>query len=428
MLTRRHFLGTAAATMLATPVILRGGTDDAEKLILSAPLTHSDWMLRPGSVWGAEGVHKMLDACKACGWSRIYWRTLDGGRANFPSKVVRPAHEWDHDNFWNPQTEEDWATFRRFYPHISDEDRKALIAKFVHYNYGEFDSLGEAIRYGHEIGLQIHAWISINEDDHGWGVISDFARDNPRFRWVRRDGRPYRSQMSFAFPEVRQYKLDIVQEILDGYDADGIFIDWIRTGDVRDNPQTDADGVANSGYEPPLVEAFKQRYGIDPHEVPNSDERWVALRAEPQTIYMRELRQRTGKAKKPLAIMVGHPWHYRGFLDKIDGNLRGLLLDVKTWAAEGLIDHAVAAGYYRDGGNAELAHNALRDETGGKVDMWTFAWVPETVAQFEADFALAQRVGAKQILFWEADYIAARGNAAELQAAMRRRAAGIATE
>jgi hypothetical protein len=160
--------------------------------------------------------------------------------------------------------------------------------------------------------------------------------------------------------------------------------------------------------------------------VPNDDERWIRVRAEPQTTFMRELRTRVAKhpRKIPLSVMVGHPWHYRGLGDKIDGNLRGLLLDVSTWAKEGLMDAAIAAGYYRDGGNAELAYKALREETGGKVDVWTYAWVPQSVADFDHDFDLAQRVGAKQILFWEADYIDDRTNAAELKQAMSAKSAG----
>src|ERR1019366_2958230 len=91
-----------------------------------------------------------------------------------------------------------------------------------------------------------------------------------------------------------------------------------------------------------------------------------------QTEFMRTARQlvRAQKRPIPLAVMVGHPWHYRGLMDKIAGNLRGLLLDVNTWAQEGLIDAAVAAGYYREGGTAELAYRALKRETEGKVDVW----------------------------------------------------------
>ena len=169
-----------------------------------------------------------------------------------------------------------------------------------------------------------------------------------------------------------------------------------------------------------MIEKFKSKFGVDPHEVPNGDERWVRLRAEPQTEFMRAARKlaRSQKRPVPVAVMVGHPWHYRGLMDKIDGNLRGLLLDVTTWAREGLMDAAVAAGYYRDGGTPEMAYRALKKETEGKVDVWSYAWVPQTVADFQRDFALAQQLGAKQILFWEADYIDDRPQAAELKAAM----------
>jgi glycosidase len=107
---------------------------------------------------------------------------------------------------------------------------------------------------------------------------SEFSKEHPEFRWRQRDGRAYHSQLSFAFPEVRQYKLALLKELL-AYDIDGFFFDWIRTGDVRDNPQTDAEGVAGYGYEEPLVEGFKKEFGDDPAKIPNGDERWVRMRA-----------------------------------------------------------------------------------------------------------------------------------------------------
>jgi len=65
---------------------------------------------------------------------------------------------------------------------------------------------------------------------------------------------------------------------------------------------------------------------------------------------------------------------------------------------------------------------ALREETESKVDVWTYAWVPGTVADVEQSLAVAEKVGAKQILYWEADYIDDRGNAGELKDALRQRA------
>jgi hypothetical protein len=423
--TRRSFLKSlAAATALPAACGLASPTADP-KLTLSAPLTHSDWILKPGIQWGPEGVHHMLDACKACGWSRVHWRALDGGRATYPSKVVRPSFKVDQDtSIWNPKTDAEKALYKKFFGGITEARRLQILNDQQRYDYGAYDTFAEAVRYGHKISLAIDAWISINEDDHGWGIVSDFAREHPQFAWSKRDGTPYHSQMSFAFPEVRKYKLAIIDELLTNYDLDGLFLDWIRTGDIRDNPQTDAKGVANSGYEAPNIAAFKSKYNTDPHDVPNDDDRWIRLRAEPQTVFMRSVRERVNKDKKrvPVAVMVGHPWHYRGMQDPIDGNLRGLLLDVPTWANERLIDSAIAAGYYRPGGDATKAFQALQNETNNKVDVWYYAWVPNTPEDFTRDFDAATRLGAKHILFWEADYIDDRPNAAALKQAMSARA------
>jgi hypothetical protein len=429
IMNRRQFLrstimaGCGASLLARSPAAARESARPA-KLILSAPLTHSDWVLKTGIPWGDAGVRHMLDACKAFGWSRVYWRALDGGRSLYQSKLMRPQGKWDDDNFWDPKTDAGRQALQRFTPNLTPEQRAAVRDKMKVYDYARFDSLGAAVRYGHQIGLQIHAWVSINEDDHGWGLQSEFSKKHPEYRWRHRDGRLYYSQLSFAFPAVRKYKLAILKELLGKYQIDGVFLDWIRTGDVRDNPQTDADGVADSGYEKPLVEKFKSKFGMESHEVSNGDERWVRLRAEPQTEFMRAARKvvRSHKRPLPLAVMVGHPWHYRGLMDKINGNLHGLLLDVNTWAREGLIDAAIAAGYYRDGGTPELACRALRKETDGRVDVWSYAWVPQNVAEFQRDFALAQQLGAPQVLFWEADYIDDRPQAAELKAAMSRQA------
>ncbi len=399
-------------------------TSKTNNLILGVPLTHSDWMLKPGIPWGPAGVHHMLDTCKACGWSNIYWRALDGGRALYRSKLLAPGGHWDADSYWSPQSEADRALFARFSGNMSDQKRKEILAKFAVLDYAHFDPLAEAVRYGHQIGLRIHAWVTINEDDHGWGLISDFSRKHPEFRWRRRNGTFYHSQLSFAFEEVRKYKLAILQELLDSYEIDGLFLDWIRTGDVRDNPQTDSAGVADSGYETPLIETFHMRFAIDPHDIPNGDDRWVRARAEPQTIFMRAARELVRRYDRsiPIAALVAHPWHYRGLMDPIDGNLRGLLLDVESWARKHLIDSAVAAGYYRPGGSPEKAYRALQKETHGLVDVWTYSWVPSTVRQFQQDADLARKLGAKEMLLWEADYIDDRPNAAELKAAM----AGVA--
>jgi uncharacterized lipoprotein YddW (UPF0748 family) len=420
-MNRRSFLQAAAATgafaFLQPP--LRAARPAGEKVILSAPLTHSDWMLKPGIAWGEPGVRHMLKACQAAGWTRVYWRVCDAGQATYASKLMRAAQHPDPDNIFNPQTDADREVVRRLLPNLTAAQGKGYLEKFATMDYGAFDSLASAIKIGHELGLEVHAWVTINEDDHGWGWPSEFSKAHPQFRWVRRDGRAYRSQLSFAFEEVRRYKLGILAELL-AYPIDGLFLDWIRTGDIRDNPQNDPAGIADFGYETPNLETFKKLTGLAPQEVAAADERWARVRAEPQTVFMRAARERcrARAPRLPLAVMVGHPWHYRGTVERIAGNLQGLMLDVAAWAREGLVDSVVAAGYYRDGGTSEKAWRALTEETGGKADVWSYAWVPQDVATFEREFELSGSLGARQILFWEADYIDDRTNAAELKRAM----------
>ncbi len=357
--------------------------------ILSSPVTHSDWMGKEETPdWGPKGVHQILDRAKQCGWRKVYWRCLDGGRALYPSKVLQPLAGVDEDNYHRGKPTE------------------IYVQRLSRFDWASFDAFREAVDYGHSIGLEVHAWLSINEDDHGWGWTSRYTREHPESRWVCRDGRVLRSQQSFAFPEVRAYKLAVVKEVLD-YRPDGIFFDWIRTGDVRDNPHTDADGVAIHGYERPNIDRFRELYGVDPHQVPNGDPRWVAVRAEPQTCFMRDAR-RLIREKIPaceVTALVQHRFSYRGMPTDTpyDGSLRGLLVDVKAWADEGLIDAVVAAGYYRPGGDPTTAYREMQSLTSGKVKVLLFGWL--TPNGFAESVPLAEKLGAPEILLWESDYV-----------------------
>ncbi|MEO7300148.1 MAG: twin-arginine translocation signal domain-containing protein, partial [Verrucomicrobiota bacterium] len=100
-MNRRNFLKRAVVGAGALPFGFNAlaqnekSTVAPRKLILGSPLTHSDWMLKPNVAWGEEGVRHMLDMCKAAGWSKVYWRVFDGGRACYNSKLLRPMGKWD---------------------------------------------------------------------------------------------------------------------------------------------------------------------------------------------------------------------------------------------------------------------------------------------------------------------------------------------
>jgi len=373
-----------------------------DKIIIVSPLTHSDWLLKGGIEWGPAGVKHMLDRCKEAGISKVFWRCFDAGMANYKSKYADPNGPPEKYNFYNPETEAERAMTG-----VSRERAAEIVTWLNGLDYAHFDSLDAAVKYGHEIGIQVWAWITINEDDHGWGSRSRFSIANQDSRWRKRDGTFYHSQQSFAYKKVRDYKLAIVTELVKNYQIDGVFLDWIRTGDIRDNPQTDAQGVADYGYEDIQAQGFKRQYGIDPHDIPNGDERWVKYRAQWSTEFMRSVRKmmKATNPELPLSVMVANPWGYRGNLNSINGNLKGMLLDVETWGKEGLVDSATPMGYYMNGGTPAMAYNDLRKEVGDKVDVWYYGWVPGDAESFDANFWSARKLGASTILFWEADYI-----------------------
>ena len=103
---------------------------------LSSPVSHSDWMLAKNPPkWGVEGVRQILDRARECGWSRVYWRCFDGGKACYPSKVMQPFAKWDDDNY-----------------HVG-KDSAWVLPIANKYDFGSFDALKEAISYGHTIGV-----------------------------------------------------------------------------------------------------------------------------------------------------------------------------------------------------------------------------------------------------------------------------------
>ena len=148
-MNRRHFLKSALISGCSAGSVARclageASSSESEKLILSTPLTHSDWMLKAGIPWGEAGVRHMLDACKACGWSRVYWRALDGGRSLYKSRLMRAAKtDGTMTVIGNPQS--DASTNRqlseRFSPSTTPDQRAVLLQKFAALDYAHFDSL-----------------------------------------------------------------------------------------------------------------------------------------------------------------------------------------------------------------------------------------------------------------------------------------------
>jgi hypothetical protein len=153
---------------------------------------------------------------------------------------------------------------------------------------------------------------------------STFWWQHPEFRIVDAKGK-VGTRFSFAFPEVREFKLAILREVAE-QDIDGINLDFQR------HP-------IFFSFEKPMAEAFKARYGIEASTVSQDDPRWFPLRFEHMTRFVRDVRQLlddTGKRKgRHLGLSVRIDWQKYATWG----------CDIETWLKEGLLDYLVVGQY-----------------------------------------------------------------------------------
>ena len=254
---------------------------------------------RPATACAAEAVRVHAEA----GFDTIFWKAY-AVRCEFPTRVGLT--------------------------------RSAAIQPHLRVNVGhlleQYDTLATAVTEAHANSLKILGWMRINNefsrrvdsDSPEWLKFSQlppFHEQHPEMRKRDRDGNLL-PQLSFAYPEVRQYLCDIAREILDR-GADGLMIDVLR------HPPMVC-------FDEPLVHAFMAETRQDPRRMPgDGTEAWLRFRATAFTELLRDLRrmmQDHGYADKELAVRaMPQPWRLLR-----DG------CDLRAWMDAGLIDCFIA--------------------------------------------------------------------------------------
>ncbi|MBZ2198998.1 family 10 glycosylhydrolase [Occultella gossypii] len=120
-------------------------------------------------------------------------------------------------------------------------------------------------------------------------------------------------RLSYAYPEMQSYILDLLVEAGSFPNIAGVMLDLCRYPDVV-------------GWDPPLVSAYQEEYGVDPRleTTVAGIERWLAFRCEPVTSLLREVRAALPAQK--VMVRIPRNWYF------------DYGLDVETWVSEGLID------------------------------------------------------------------------------------------
>ena len=163
---------------------------------------------------------------------------------------------------------------------------------------------------------------------------SAFAKEHPDWWALDREGKRElkvgsRLSMSLAVPEVRANMVDRYMNIVEESGGHGIQVEFVS--ELRD-----AHGAAIHGYEPPMVEAYRKRYGQSPSGLPNHDPQWLRFRAGFVTETLRELRRRmkARHSQAPVSIAV--------IAQDLEGphgdRYLGAFQDLRTWLDESLMD------------------------------------------------------------------------------------------
>jgi len=159
-----------------------------------------------------------------------------------------------------------------------------------------------------------------------------FFADNLQWRCRYPDGEPTR-EFSLAFPGVREYWVRLLREWAEDYQVDGVSLLFSRS-------------FPFAFFEEPVLEAFKEQYGMDMRQLSAYDPRVLQVRSQFVTQFLREIRQmldEVGRAQgRHIDTCYVVPIHagYARYSPK-DGLDECMAhgLDVATWIKEGLVDH-----------------------------------------------------------------------------------------
>ena len=136
-----------------------------------------------------------------------------------------------------------------------------------------------------------------------------------------------------AYPEVRHYWMEQVRQMLDA-GVDGIDIRTSAHGSNSDEPHA-------FGFNEPVLEAYRRRFGEDPTTDAEDLSRIAELRGEYYTAFLREASEAVRARGKKMHVHL-HAEAFRS--DPCYGQLMAfpanLHFNWKTWIREGLIDSA----------------------------------------------------------------------------------------
>ncbi len=206
----------------------------------------------------------------------------------------------------------------------------------------------------------IHVYCSVG--DNQW--VSDWP---PVDRWGERTAS---GPIEFCYPEARAALIkEYMKGVMRGYDGISLYT-YVENMALRYPDEF--------GFNGPIVQEFKRRFGVDIRTEPFDKEAWYRLRGEYLTQFLRELHMALAAAGKKLSITLrpnnpNIPQQWLCLAGE-EGSGAGMIwMDWERWVQEGVVDEVFA---WVGGDTKPLLNKAMPLAKGKPVEIVTYSSSP----------------------------------------------------
>lgn len=201
------------------------------------------------------------------------------------------------------------------------------------FSYGEYgdDYLLALISECHKVGIEVHAWFeTLNASDEKGNIPSYI---DPEWLVYDIDGNYSGGFIDPSNPQVKEFLLDIISEMLSKYDFDGISYDYIRYSETGD-----FDGYKDGGFTENSINLFSSEYGYSGDDLPydvlndeNTRALWQEFKQENIFSLVKAMSDHIRAIDSDIVISTspyGHLEHAKSIY----------MQDVDLWCKEGCVD------------------------------------------------------------------------------------------
>ncbi|NUN71336.1 MAG: family 10 glycosylhydrolase [Bacteroidetes bacterium] len=242
-----------------------------------------------------QGIDRAVDHCASVGINTIFVVTWNKAMTTYPSAVVKQVTSREIDTLYTGR-----------------------------------DPLKELIESAHRKGIRVVAWFE-------FGFASSFKQNggtllqarphwssrNAEGKLVTKNGFEW---LNAFHPEVQDFMLAMVLEVVQKYDIDGV------QGDDR-LPAMPSEG----GYDPYTVARYKSEHGGAAPPKDHKDPAWVQWRADILNAFMKRMYSEVKALKPQVSVVMApsvYPWSKEDYLQ-----------DWPTWLRNGWVDHVIPQIY-----------------------------------------------------------------------------------